>query len=150
MLRGGRSPRELLTRTVRTREEESIMKRKPEGMGREARRDETKSSQDQIRRVQVMRLNRRFAALIAWVVLMAATSGYARAAGYVQSNLISDIPGLAQFTDPTLLNPWGVAFFPGASPFWVNDNNAGLSALYFGSDFGQGFPFPGLPAVTIP
>jgi len=97
-----------------------------------------------------MTLRKRWTALIAAIAMTAATSGHARAAGYLQSNLISNIPGLAQFTDPTLLNPWGVAFFPGQSPFWVNDNNAGLSALYFGSDFGQGFPFPGLPAVTIP
>jgi uncharacterized protein (TIGR03118 family) len=70
----------------------------------------------------------------------------ADAEGYKQTNLISNIPGLAESTDPTLLNPWGVAFFPGASPFWVNDNNAGFSALYVGS----GAPFPGLPLVTIP
>jgi uncharacterized protein (TIGR03118 family) len=93
-----------------------------------------------------MTLGKRCAVLIAFIVLMVAMSGYARAAGYVQSNLVSDIPGLANLTDPTLLNPWGIAFFPGASPFWVNDNNAGLSALYLG----QGAPFPGLPAVTIP
>jgi uncharacterized protein (TIGR03118 family) len=93
-----------------------------------------------------MMLGKRFTVLIAATALMAAMAGHARAAGYVQSNLVSDIPGLAQFTDPTLLNPWGVAFFPGASPFWVNDNNAGLSALYLGS----GVPFPMLPRVTIP
>src|SRR5262245_39543559 len=93
-----------------------------------------------------MTLGRRFTVLIAATALMAATSGHARAAGYKQTNLVSNIPGLAQFTDPTLLNPWGVAFFPGLSPFWVNDNNAGLSALYTG----DGLPFPGLPAVTIP
>src|SRR5262249_8294102 len=93
-----------------------------------------------------MTLGRRFTVLIAATALIAATSGHARAAGYKQTNLVSNIPGLAQFTDPTLLNPWGVAFFPGLSPFWVNDNNAGLSALYTG----DGLPFPGLPAVTIP
>ena len=84
------------------------------------------------------------ALLVFWCEL--AVVGRADAQGYKQTNLISDIPGLAEFTDPTLLNPWGVAFFPGASPFWVNDNNAGLSALYLGS----GAPFPGLPLVTIP
>ena len=93
-----------------------------------------------------MTLRKRWTALIAAIAMTAATSGHARAAGYLQSNLISNIPGLAQFTDPTLLNPWGVAFFPGQSPFWVNDNNAGLSALYTG----DGLPFPLLPAVTIP
>jgi len=93
-----------------------------------------------------MTLRKRWTVLIAAIAMTAATFGHARAAGYLQSNLISNIPGLAQFTDPTLLNPWGVAFFPGQSPFWVNDNNAGLSALYTG----DGLPFPLLPAVTIP
>src|SRR5262249_60811498 len=93
-----------------------------------------------------MTLGRRCTVLIAATALMAATSGHARAAGYAQTNLVSNIPGLAQFTDPTLLNPWGVAFFPGQSPFWGNDNNAGLSALYTG----DGPPFSLLPAVTIP
>src|SRR5262249_40423909 len=69
----------------------------------------------------------------------------ADAQGYKQTNLISNIPGLAESTHPTLLNPWGIAFFPGA-PFWVNDNNAGQSALYLGS----GAPFQPLPEVIIP
>jgi uncharacterized protein (TIGR03118 family) len=93
-----------------------------------------------------MALDRGLTALIAVLAFVASASGHARAAGYVQSNLVSNIPGLAQFDDPTLLNPWGIAFFPGASPLWVNDNNAGLAALYTG----DGLPFPGLPAVTIP
>ena len=106
-----------------------------------------------------MRLTTKFATLLGCFALMALTAGQARAAGpgYTQNNLVSDIPGLAAFTDPTLLNPWGIAFFPAVpeisfpgSPFWVNDNNAGLSALYFGSNFGLGFPVPGLPNVTIP
>ncbi len=58
-------------------------------------------------------------------------AGGKKTSGYVQTNLISDIPGLAEVTDPNLLNPWGLAFFPGASPFWINENNAGFSALYF-------------------
>ena len=37
------------------------------------------------------------------------------AAGFVQRNLASDIPGLADFTDPNLVNPWGIA----VSPFWL-------------------------------
>ena len=28
---------------------------------------------------------------------------------YVQTNLVSDVAGLAMFTDPQLINPWGVA-----------------------------------------
>ena len=39
---------------------------------------------------------------------------------YVQTNLVSDIPGLAQSTDLNLKNPWGVSF-SATSPFWVSD-----------------------------
>ena len=28
---------------------------------------------------------------------------------YFQSNLVSDIPGLAVITDPNLVNPWGIS-----------------------------------------
>jgi uncharacterized protein (TIGR03118 family) len=46
-----------------------------------------------------------------------------------QTNLVSDIPGLAQFTDPALVNAWGISFAP-TSPFWISDNGTGLSTLY--------------------
>ena len=39
---------------------------------------------------------------------------------------------VADFTDPSLLNPWGVAFFPGG-PFWISDNGTGVSTLYEGN-----------------
>jgi len=45
----------------------------------------------------------------------------ADAAVYVQTNLVSDIPGLAEATDPHLVNPWGVSFTPTGSPFWISD-----------------------------
>jgi uncharacterized protein (TIGR03118 family) len=48
---------------------------------------------------------------------------------YSQTNLSSDLKGVAANTDPQLINPWGIAFFPGA-PFWVADNNSGFSTLY--------------------
>lgn len=38
---------------------------------------------------------------------------------FSQQNLVSDIPGLAVWTDPNLVNPWGVSFSP-TSPFWVS------------------------------
>jgi uncharacterized protein (TIGR03118 family) len=54
----------------------------------------------------------------------------------LQTNLVSDIPGLAASNPPdsTLLNPWGLAYGP-TSPFWVSDNNAGVSTLYTGTGF---------------
>jgi uncharacterized protein (TIGR03118 family) len=97
-----------------------------------------------------MKLNRRLVTLGVCLGLLVALPIHARAkskgSGYTQTNLISDIPGLAEVTDPNLLNPWGLAFFPGLSPFWINENNAGFSALYFA----DAVPFPGLPLVTIP
>jgi uncharacterized protein (TIGR03118 family) len=96
-----------------------------------------------------MNLSKRFGVLTAALVLLVLTAAGARAAksgGYVQNNLVSDIPGLAAVTDPNLLNPWGMAFFPGLSPFWINANNAGLSLLYDG----LGAAFPALPSVIIP
>jgi hypothetical protein len=34
----------------------------------------------------------------------------AAAAGYFQTNLTSDVPGLAANFDPLLINPWGMSF----------------------------------------
>ena len=51
---------------------------------------------------------------------------------YVERNLISDIPGTAEQTDPNLLNPWGMAFST-TSPFWIADNHAGVSTLNNGN-----------------
>jgi uncharacterized protein (TIGR03118 family) len=62
---------------------------------------------------------------------------------YVQTNLVSDIPGLAAHTDPNLKNPWGTSVGPG-SPIWVSDNHAGVATLYDGA----GNPQPRV--VTIP
>jgi len=62
---------------------------------------------------------------------------------FVQHNLVSDIPGLASYTDPSLVNPWGVAF-SAKSPFWINDNGMGLSTLYNTFGVKQGL------VVTIP
>src|SRR6476469_1514539 len=47
----------------------------------------------------------------------------------LQTNLVSDLPGVALRLDPNLVNPWGISE-SGGSPFWVSDNGAGLSTLY--------------------
>ena len=76
--------------------------------------------------------------------------GFAPAAAaqqYRQTNLVSDIPQLAAFTDPNLANPWGLARSAG-SPWWVADNVTGVSTLYNGS--GQMFPIASPLVVTIP
>lgn len=67
--------------------------------------------------------------------------------GYVQTNLVSDLPGVAATTDPHLVNAWGITFGP-TTPFWISDNGTGVSTLYNGA--GTRFP-PALPlVVTIP
>jgi uncharacterized protein (TIGR03118 family) len=48
---------------------------------------------------------------------------------YLQTNLVSDIQGLAQVTDSNLVNPWGVSFGP-KSPFWVSNQGSNTSTLY--------------------
>ena len=45
---------------------------------------------------------------------------------YSQTNLVSDISGLAAHTDSRLVNPWGISFGP-TSPFWIADNGTGLA-----------------------
>jgi len=51
---------------------------------------------------------------------------------FTQTNLVSDVPGLAAHTDPNLINPWGMSF-SGTSPFWVSDQATGLATLYDGA-----------------
>lgn len=78
------------------------------------------------------------ATCISTAIVSGATIG-----NYSQTNLVSDIPGLAARTDPGLVNPWGISF-SATSPLWVSDNNSGLSTLYNGA----GAPIP--LVVTIP
>ena len=51
---------------------------------------------------------------------------------FVRHDLVSDQPGVADVTDPNLINPWGVAF-SATSPFWVSNTGSGTSTLYNGS-----------------
>lgn len=83
--------------------------------------------------------------------VLALPAGEAKAF-YQQTNLVSDIPGLAQFTDPDLVNPWGMSASP-TSFIWVSDNGTGVSTLYTGGGQKQGLvvtipPAPGSPAGT--
>jgi uncharacterized protein (TIGR03118 family) len=67
----------------------------------------------------------------------------AEAQGYVQTNLVSDLMGVAAFTDPNLVNPWGLASSP-TSPIWVSNNGTGVATLYNGAGVAQSL------VVTIP
>jgi uncharacterized protein (TIGR03118 family) len=53
----------------------------------------------------------------------------AQAAPYVQTDLVSDISGLANSTDASLVNPWGISHSP-TSPIWISDQGANVATLY--------------------
>jgi uncharacterized protein (TIGR03118 family) len=53
----------------------------------------------------------------------------AEAGAYTQTDLVSDVSGLAKTTDSNLKNPWGLSFF-GGSPIWISDQGTGNSTLY--------------------
>jgi uncharacterized protein (TIGR03118 family) len=80
---------------------------------------------------------------------LAAPAGAAQPGNaYHQTNLVSDLPGMAQLTDSDLVNPWGLAFSP-TSPAWVADNGTGKATLYRG--FVNGSPITKVPlVVSIP
>src|SRR5438105_5782717 len=64
---------------------------------------------------------------------------------FTQTNLVSDIPGMARTTDPNLVNPWGVTLGLN-SGIWVSDNGAGKATTYDGN----GQPIPsGSPTIVI-
>jgi uncharacterized protein (TIGR03118 family) len=78
----------------------------------------------------------------ACVVMLAAGSALAqtpsmpdgamkKTTAYAQTNLVTSTKTLkAKVHDKNLLNPWGLV--QGPTPFWVSDNNAGVSTLYDG------------------
>jgi uncharacterized protein (TIGR03118 family) len=63
--------------------------------------------------------------------------------GFGLMNLASDVPGWARFTDPNLVNPWGIAFSP-TGPLWFADNGRGVATILDGS----GEPFA--PVLPVP
>ena len=78
----------------------------------------------------VVRTYRR--SLLASAVVIASVGagpGRSAAAAYLQTDLVSDIPGLAAVTDPALKNPWGVSA-SATSPFWVSDQGTNSATLY--------------------
>jgi uncharacterized protein (TIGR03118 family) len=88
-------------------------------------------------------ISRLATAMGALTLAFAPTFLQADSLGFTQTNLVSDIPNLANNTDPNLKNPWGVAF-SATSPFWTSDQRTGLSTLYNGAGVPQGL------VVTIP
>src|SRR6476620_165055 len=55
---------------------------------------------------------------------------------YGQHNLVSDQAGMAELTDPNLVNAWGLTFGP-TTPAWASDNGTDVSPLYNGGVAGS-------------
>src|SRR6185295_8821867 len=75
------------------------------------------------------RLRHALPAGLVGIGLLISTPNTASSAPFVQTNLVSDIPGLATITDPSLVNPWGVSRTP-TSPFWISDQGTNLTNLW--------------------
>jgi uncharacterized protein (TIGR03118 family) len=80
------------------------------------------------------------------------------AESYEQTNLVSDIFGIARVTDLNLKNSWGIAF-SGSSPIWIADNGTGFSTIYRGDgqpvqingqQFMVAIPSPGAAGCASP
>src|ERR1700748_214193 len=50
-------------------------------------------------------------------------------ADFIQTNLVSDIPGLAAITEPELHNPWGISH-NATSPFWTSNQGTQTATLF--------------------
>jgi uncharacterized protein (TIGR03118 family) len=48
---------------------------------------------------------------------------------YLVHNLVSDLPSMADYEDPHLVNPWGIAT-TASSPFWLGNNGTSTSTIY--------------------
>jgi hypothetical protein len=81
--------------------------------------------------------------LLIALALSAGQNALAQQHAYRQHNLVADTAGNADFTDPNLVNPWGVAFNP-FGPAWVANEGSGVATLYNGN----GNPFS--KVVRIP
>lgn len=97
--------------------------------------------------VRPIRLTRLLPAVALALTTALGFAAPAAAQHYQQTNLVSDVPGLALTTDPNLVNSWGIAHSP-TSPWWVADNGTGVSTLY--NETGVPFPLGNPLVVTVP
>jgi uncharacterized protein (TIGR03118 family) len=67
---------------------------------------------------------------------------------FMQTNLVSDVPGWAPIVDAGLVNAWGMSFGP-TTPLWVSNNGSDSTTLYHGATMGVPFAKVAL-TVAIP
>ena len=78
---------------------------------------------------QLSRLQKKLFATAAVIAVLWLNAGQAEAGPYTQTNLVSDISGLAQLTEPELVNPWGVSH-SGTSPIWTSNQGTSTANLF--------------------
>jgi uncharacterized protein (TIGR03118 family) len=74
------------------------------------------------------RSRRTFAFVAALVVMLGLIPSNANAQ-YAITNLVSNQNGKAKHQDTSLVNAWGLSFFPG-NPIWISDTGSGKSTFY--------------------
>ncbi|HTB15064.1 MAG TPA: TIGR03118 family protein [Bryobacteraceae bacterium] len=79
---------------------------------------------------------------------IAVASAQTSANVYVQHNLVSSVPGMADLTDPNLIDPWGMSF-SATSPFWVSNHGKGNTTIY-SNPSSTALPTISTTVVTIP
>jgi uncharacterized protein (TIGR03118 family) len=81
-----------------------------------------------------MLIRRSFHAIVGvtGLLLSSLTPALSFAATFSQTDIVSNVPGLAITTDPNLVNPWGMSF-SATSPFWISDQGTNTSVLTDGA-----------------
>jgi uncharacterized protein (TIGR03118 family) len=89
-------------------------------------------------------------ALLALGLLTGFAPPVERQNSYVVHNLVSDGTIAATYTDPNLVNAWGLVASP-TSPWWVADNETAVSTLYNGAGTPQSLvvTVPGAPTGIV-
>jgi uncharacterized protein (TIGR03118 family) len=88
--------------------------------------------------------------LCSFIAAATILAGNAWAQHYQQTNLVSNVAGVAPHTDPNLVNGWGIAR-SSSSPWWVSDNGTGHATLYDGNGNPQSLvvTVPGAPTGAV-
>lgn len=85
-----------------------------------------------MKKLSIISTYRLYAALLVASAFAIGQSAHAAGNFYQQHNLVANAAGAADFTDPNLVNPWGIAFNP-FGPAWLADNGTGVSSIYDGT-----------------
>jgi uncharacterized protein (TIGR03118 family) len=91
---------------------------------------------------------KRLRLLVTLTFISALLSTAAWAQHYTQTNLVSNLAGVARTRDPNLQNSWGLVHGP-TTPWWVSNNAGGTSTLYSINSTGTAASLVPL-VVTIP